>query len=356
MEQDSFYLAMQYLEKALQLDRRNGVAYYNRGVVRNTIGKTDKEFMEADWDFERASLLGYQPPALWGTWGLALVNIGRYQEAVNRLSRAISLDPTSYAFFSRRGMAYLQLSREAKLNNGWTDFSAYLDLADKDFERAILLIKKAFSEKSFKKGEPDNDGFDKSQEFKKNSLLAMTYINHGSLKLFEKSYQETIKIYGKFFLDDSSDEDKEVTVKLRENDQMLKYIKPNEAATLFYNYGNAHFRLGEQKILEEGKEDFEMAAILFQKAINKNCDLIEAHYQLAIVCSRLNHLEIAKEQCNIGLSKLNESLQRDLSLENQDFGARDQIGVMTNRRRDLEGKLKTFKEKLDRVAGSNPEN
>lgn len=301
IEQENFSLALESLERALWLNRQNGVAYYNRGTIKNTIGKTDKDFIEAELDFERAYLLGYQPAALWATWGLILVNTGRYQEAINHLTKAISLCVDNFTFYSRRGFAYLQLSKHAKQDNSPTTFHAYTKLSSSDFRKAINLVKNNQSLVS-----PESQ----------DNALTVTYINYGQLKKLEGKHEEAIEFYSKVNLDRAR--------ALRKTD-------------FFHNFANAHLQQGVSKGIKEGSKDFEIAISLFNQEIEIGNPIVEAYYQLAVSHSWLGQVEKAKSYvtiCREELCKIRAAGQNATSMYSSD------------ELRFLEGNLKKLDTKL----------
>ncbi|MCC5662734.1 hypothetical protein LC653_02005 [Nostoc sp. CHAB 5784] len=178
MEQRNLVAALKNLEIALRYNDSLATAYYNRGTITNTLGTSEKDFIEASFDLQRAYLLGYRPAALWATWGLVLLNTGHYQEAVEKFSQAIAFSAENSAenpaphyynpalYYARRGFVYVKLSKDAKeqkLNYS----SEYAKQASRDFDRAIEL----------------------------SPQLAITYVHYGYLKIFEGKYDEAIHYY-----------------------------------------------------------------------------------------------------------------------------------------------------------------
>jgi tetratricopeptide (TPR) repeat protein len=115
--------ALEDLDKALELDDRLAVAYFNRGVVRNSLG----EFEQANNDLSTAYLLGYRSTNLWVSWGNALLGLERFEEAVDRLSQAVLYDSDLATAYAKRGYAYLRLGPKFEFQ------------ARKDLETAIKL-------------------------------------------------------------------------------------------------------------------------------------------------------------------------------------------------------------------------
>jgi len=168
MERRDFILALKNLESALKLNDCLGTAYYNRGTVRNTLGKSPKNFIDAALDFERAYLLNYRNSALWANWGLALLNTGQYQEAVEKFTQAIALNnETPVLPLVRRGFAYLELAKEYGQAQGLEISPDYAQQASHDFEQAIKL----------------------------SPNLSIAYVHYGDLKMLLGDYSGAIKNY-----------------------------------------------------------------------------------------------------------------------------------------------------------------
>lgn len=307
IEQENFVLALENLEKALWLDKHNGVAYYNRGIIQNTIGQKQKDFMKAELDFERAYLLDYHPIALWAIWGLALINTGKYQEAISRLSQAISLTSNNFVLFSRRGFAYLQLTKEAKKQNLISTSRSYAKMARKDFDEAIYLV------------ETDKNLEDLGQKIApesttiKHEVLIIIFLNYGHLETIEGNYNEVIKYYEKI--------DKQ------------KIIELELGKEFFYNFANAYFQRGECKLkkkkerenkdqaTEKAKHDFEEAICLFEQALEEGMSIPHIHYQLAVAYSRLKKNQEAQREvsaCQKALQNI-KSIGYSISEEELNF-------------------------------------
>jgi tetratricopeptide (TPR) repeat protein len=97
--------AVDDLDEALRLNERLAVAYNNRGLVHNTQG----DFEPAVRDFERAYLLGFAEVGLRLGWGIALIGLERYQEAIQQLSQAVLYETELGRAYAKRGYAYLEL-------------------------------------------------------------------------------------------------------------------------------------------------------------------------------------------------------------------------------------------------------
>jgi len=98
-------LADSDLDRAINLDRWNGEAYLNRARVANATHHFDRAIA----DLERANLLRVDTRELWLFWGVALLGLGKFKDAVTMFSRALRYDPGFTPALARRGYAYLNL-------------------------------------------------------------------------------------------------------------------------------------------------------------------------------------------------------------------------------------------------------
>jgi tetratricopeptide (TPR) repeat protein len=274
MVQDNFISALNNLETALQLNDRLATAYYNRGTVRNTIAKSQEDFIEATLDFERAYLLGYYPAALWATWGLALFNTGQYQQAVEKLTRAIALSNQNPALYlARRGFVYLAWGRKVD-QEGLGSFPEYAKQASRDFERAIELS-------------PD---------------LAIAYVHYGELKTLVGDYCGAIEDY-----------DKAIDLGF-------------EDSTTYTKLANAHFRRGQSNEGEMSTEqgdtsgDYQKAIKYYQEAIKRGDRLPETYFNLADAYHRTGDQVNARrfaQKCQTLVKQYNNAGEEVRELENQ---------------------------------------
>jgi tetratricopeptide (TPR) repeat protein len=117
--------AIEDLNKALERDPSLAVAYNNRGVLYNAQGMFNKAISE----FEYAKLLGYRQAGLWLIWGLALIQLGEYREAIKKLSVAITKNHRLGDAYGNRGKAYIELGE------------AFFGQAKKDLDTAISIAR-----------------------------------------------------------------------------------------------------------------------------------------------------------------------------------------------------------------------
>ena len=119
-----FNEAIPDFDKAIAIDNKNTLAYLNRGVSKSSLGK----FKEAITDFEIANVLKPEPRYLvnfYVSWGGALANTGKLNEALIIFDRAIAVNPNIPSIYNNRGITNALLGK--------------MDEALKDFEHAIFL-------------------------------------------------------------------------------------------------------------------------------------------------------------------------------------------------------------------------
>ncbi|MBP7227594.1 MAG: tetratricopeptide repeat protein [Longilinea sp.] len=152
-----FDLALKDFDRVLTEDVRRGATYKARGVTLNALSR----FEQAVNDCWAAYLLGEHDRNLWVVWGSALIGLDRFEEAVEKLSRAVQMEvdaPADNALvYGRRGYAYMQRGAEfyaqarADLLNSVNldaNFEAYVNLGvlearNANWQQAVDYYQKA---------------------------------------------------------------------------------------------------------------------------------------------------------------------------------------------------------------------
>lgn len=102
--------ALRYLDRSIEVDPEDGWHYAWRAESKRLLGLTKGMFDDFDSALERESGTGYL--GFVRTWrGLALLQVGRPQEAINDFDRAIAAMPSYALAFSGRARAYRRLGR-----------------------------------------------------------------------------------------------------------------------------------------------------------------------------------------------------------------------------------------------------
>lgn len=123
--------------KALELDPENPVLHRNLALDLVELG----DFQKAVLHFEKAEESLPEnlkndviKPWMWREYGKVLYNLGRYKEAIQKLSKAISLDPTDGLAYYLRGKSYLKIKQK---ENARQDIMKSISLGFMDIEAEV---------------------------------------------------------------------------------------------------------------------------------------------------------------------------------------------------------------------------
>lgn len=119
-ELEEYDRAIEYHERAIQLDPANHEAYVNKGVVFRLIG----EFDAAEECYEKAIELEPDYPEAYASLGALAIFQDDPERAIEVLEKAIQLDPTLAVSHANLAIAYAAVGR--------------FDEADQALKRAIL--------------------------------------------------------------------------------------------------------------------------------------------------------------------------------------------------------------------------
>jgi protein O-GlcNAc transferase len=121
MQQGNVEIALEYFDKALQVDQTNATVFYNRGLTLQDLKRPD----EAIKSYDQAIGLNPDFAQAYNNRGNALQDLGRLEEALISYGQAIRLDPDYAEAYSNQGLTLQDLKR--------------LDEALKRFDQAIGL-------------------------------------------------------------------------------------------------------------------------------------------------------------------------------------------------------------------------
>lgn len=114
-------LSIAYLNEAIEMNPKNPVNYYNRGIIK--MGMKLDGILE---DFDKAIELGLQTPEIYNNRGIIKsVILKQYEEAIKDFDKAIKIDNQNIRAYINRGIVKLELGR-------------YKEML-KDFYKAIKL-------------------------------------------------------------------------------------------------------------------------------------------------------------------------------------------------------------------------
>ncbi len=144
--------AIEYYNKAIELNPEYTKAYYNRGVVYNNI----TEYKKAISDYNKAIELNPEDATAYNNRGIAYDDIKDYEKAINDYTKAIELNPENATAYNNRGITYRHIKDYKKAISDYTKAIelnpehadaynnrgiAYKNI--KDYERAISDYNKA---------------------------------------------------------------------------------------------------------------------------------------------------------------------------------------------------------------------
>ncbi|MBX2819888.1 MAG: protein kinase [Rhodothermaceae bacterium] len=151
----AFYLAKDYVDKALTLNNELPEAYIAQGIVRQLI---DNDFESAQHSFQRAIELNPQESEAYREYGLLLLRMGEIEEGLIQLYQSKDLDPTS-----------LQINRDV----------ARAFYYNKEYSKAIDLLNEVLALQP---------GFVRAY-----GILAYAYLEMGNYQEAEKAFEELQK-------------------------------------------------------------------------------------------------------------------------------------------------------------------
>ena len=280
-KKDELERAIQNFGKAIELNPSSADAYNNRGNVYSDKGELDRAIQ----DYNKALELNPNDAVAYNNRGIAYDNKGDFDQAIQDYNISIKLKPDFAEVYHHRGVAY---GEKGDFEQAMQDYNKAIDLkpdfadayfnrgdaySDKgEFDQAIQDYSKAIDlkpdpEAYYNRGiDYDNKGdFDQAiQDFDKAIELepdyADAYINRGNAYSDKGEFDQAIQDYNK-------------AVELNPND-----------AEAYNNRGNAY----------SDKDDFDQAIQDFDKAIDLKPDFAEAYFNRGIVGLILGEWEKAK--------------------------------------------------------------
>lgn len=114
---DDDYQSIEYSSRAIMIDHKYHLAYYNRGIAKNYIGG----YESAVEDF-RLAIRFKKDPGYYNALGDALYNLGHYKTAINAYSDAIRINPNNITAIDNRGDCYLELKDRDKYQKAEADY------------------------------------------------------------------------------------------------------------------------------------------------------------------------------------------------------------------------------------------
>ena len=97
--------SVQYFDKDIEINPQDAVAWNNKGVALDDLGR----YEEAIAAYDRAIEINSQLAEAWNNKGNALSGLGRYYEAIAAYDRAIMMEPPNPAAWNNKGNALCRL-------------------------------------------------------------------------------------------------------------------------------------------------------------------------------------------------------------------------------------------------------
>lgn len=257
MQQGNAETALEYFDKALQVDQTNATVFYNQGLILQDL----KRPYEAIKSYDQAIELNPDFAQAYNNRGNALQDLGRLEEALISYGQAIRLNPDYAEAYSNQGLTLQDLKR--------------LDEALKRFDQAIGL-RPDYAEAYYNRGNALQDlgrlddalkSYD--QAIRLNPDYAPAYNNRGLTLQDLKQLDEAIKSYDRAIglnpdhiqaynnRGNALQDLRRLDEALRSYDQAIR-LNPNYADA----YNNRGVTLQDLKRLDEALKSYDQAILL----------------------------------------------------------------------------------------------
>jgi predicted O-linked N-acetylglucosamine transferase (SPINDLY family) len=291
----NFQTAAALISRALEVDSRNALAYFNRASALQELG----QFSAALSDYEQSIALnpGFVPA--YSNRGVVLCELRRFDAALESCDKAVALNPQ---------FADAQFNRANALK-GLEQWEAALD----GYDRAIA-IRPNYAEAHFNRGnllrqltrwEAALDGYDRAIAIREN--FAAAHVNRGNVLAELKRWEEALASFDRAIA-----------------------IRPDLA--------EAH--LGRGNALK-GLKSFEEALSNYDRAIAIHTHLAEAFSNRGLALKELGQLEAALASCN-----------RAIEIDPNLAGAYLNRGVVERELNRLEAALESYERAIELKADS----
>jgi predicted O-linked N-acetylglucosamine transferase (SPINDLY family) len=137
MSMERFAEAEEFIERAVALNERSDVSFYNYGIILKRLGKP----AQAKQQFDKALHLNSKIHETWNNRGTVFNDLKQYDQAVSDFDRAISLNPNYVDAFCNKGKSLTELRR---FDDAFAAFDKALtlkpDLAEAWLGRSSILF------------------------------------------------------------------------------------------------------------------------------------------------------------------------------------------------------------------------
>jgi superkiller protein 3 len=109
-ENGLYYIALEYYQKAIDINPNHADAYYNMGNAYHYL----KNYAESIRCYQKAIDINPNYADAYYNMGIAYANLKNYNEALRHYQKAISIDPNYAAAYHNMGSAYIDLKNYAE--------------------------------------------------------------------------------------------------------------------------------------------------------------------------------------------------------------------------------------------------
>ena len=281
-QQGDFEQAIQYYDKAINLNPNYAIAYFYRGNAYGNKGELD----QAIQDFTKAIDLNPNDAKAYNNRGIAYGTKDDFDLAIQDFTKAIDLDPNYAKAYFYRGIAY---SDKGELDQAIQDYDKAIDLNPND-AKAYFYRGNAYSNK----GDFDQAIQDYDKAIELDPQLAEVYNNRGNAYSDKGDFDQATQDYDEAIdlnpndakaynnrgvaYSDKGDLDRAI----QDYDKAID-LNPNDAKA-YNNRGNAYSNKGE---LDQAIQDF-------TEAIDLDPNDAIAYFFRGIVGSILSRWENAR--------------------------------------------------------------
>ncbi len=281
-EKEKFPHALNLFNRILEIDSKETIGYYNRGLVYNL----QKNYQEAIADYTKAIELDPKYADAYNNRGTVYAEQKQLQKAIEDFNKTIKLDLKFPESYYNRGLVYYE---QKQFQKAIADYTKAIELDPKDAETCYNRGLVYYEQKQFQKAIAD---YTKAIEL--DPKFSEAYNDRGNVYSDLKKYQKAIEDYNRAInlnleYADAYNSLGFVYFKQQEFQKAIenftKSIELDPKEELGYsNRGESYYEFGKEentnKYLKKSKRDLE-------EAIRLNSEFGEAHNLLGIISAEL---------------------------------------------------------------------
>ncbi len=202
-------------DEAIKLNPEYSSAYNNRGCTKNKLS----DFQDAISDYDEAIRLNHEHSLAYNNRGLTKINLGNIKDAISDFDEAIRLNPEYYEAYNNRGVAK---NHSGRFKDAISDFNDTIKLNPIS---SLAYHNRGLSKYNLGKFKDAINDYDEA--IKLNSEYYEAYNNRGNAKYDLDNFQDAISDY----------------------DEAIK-LDPKNWGT-YYNRGSAKDKLGDKSAVAD---------------------------------------------------------------------------------------------------------